>query len=404
MSSPRLPALSRAFLFAACSGTMWALAAPAPTPVVVRVRDTGQLRRALSSATPGTQILLAPGTYDGGLHVTGVEGAEGRPIVVAAADPRNPPVISGGGTGLHLVQPAHLELRDLVVTGARSNGINIDDGGTFATPAHHIVLSGLAVRNIGPDGNRDGIKLSGLDHFRVERCTIERWGSGGSGIDMVGCHEGVIEACTFRHGDQEGGSGVQAKGGSRDVTVRRSRFEHAGHRAVNLGGSTGLRFFRPKVQGYEAKGITVEGCVFVGSQVPIAFVGVDGATVRFNTIYRPTAWVLRVLQETRAEGFVPSRNGVFTDNLIVFRSAELRTHVNIGSGTAPETFRFARNLWYCEDNPARSRPSLPSTETEGVYGKDPGLTDPASGDFGVESGGPAEGIGAHVLASTERTE
>ena len=111
----------------------------------------------------------------------------------------------------------------------------------------------MVVRDIGPTGNRDGIKLSGVDDFRVEGCTVERWGSGGSGIDMVGCHRGEIVGCTFRHGDTTGDSGVQAKGGSRDVVIRRCRFEHAGQRAVNLGGSTGLAFFRPKPEGYEAR-------------------------------------------------------------------------------------------------------------------------------------------------------
>ena len=116
---------------------------------------------------------------------------------------------------------------------------------------------------------------------------------------MVGCHRGEIVACTFRHGDTVGDHGVQAKGGSSDVVIRRCRFEHAGQRAVNLGGSTGLAFFRPKPEGYEAKNITVEDCTFDGSMAPIAFVGVDGAIVRHNTIYRPRRWGFRILQETQ---------------------------------------------------------------------------------------------------------
>ena len=175
------------------------------------------------------------------------------------------------------------------MSGATGNGINIDDGGSPDTPAHHVVLRGLVVRDIGPTGNRDGIKLSGVDDFRVEGCTVERWGDRGSGIDMVGCHRGEVVGCTFRHGDRQGDNGVQAKGGSGEIMIRRCRFEHAGQRAVNLGGSTGLAYFRPRPQGYEAKDITVEDCTFVGSMAPVAFVGVDGAAVRHNTIYRPRA-------------------------------------------------------------------------------------------------------------------
>ena len=128
----------------------------------------------------------------------------------------------------------------------------------------------------------------------------------------------------------------------------------------------------------------------------VAFAGCDGSVVRFNTIYRPKRWVFRILQENRAEGFVPSRNGEFTDNLIVFRADELRTPLNTGPGAAPETFRFARNFWYCANDPGRSRPSLPAPEVGGVYGQNPRLRDPERGDFGVPPDSPAAKTGAHA--------
>ena len=74
-----------------------------------------------------------------------------------------------------------------------------------------------------------------------------------------------------------------------------------------------------------------------------------------------------------APGFVPSRNGRFTDNLVLFRSDELAQTVNIGPNTAPQTFQFARNWWYCLDQPARSRPSLPSAESGGTTGRPKGV-------------------------------
>lgn len=360
----------------------------------VTVDELGQLRRALADAGPGTTIRIAPGTYDGGLDGRGLGGEPGRPIVIRAADPSRPPVLRGGAAGLHLSGVTHLELHDLTVEGATGNGINIDDGGSPDTPTHHILLKGLVVRDIGPRGNRDGIKLSGVTDFRVEGCTVERWGDGGSGLDMVGCVRGEIVGCTFRHGDAVGDNAVQAKGGSRDIRIAGCRFEHAGHRAVNIGGSTGLAFFRPRPEGYEARDVLVEDCTFIGSMAPVAFVGVDGATVRHNTIYRPARWALRILQETREPGFVPCRNGRFTDNLIAFRSDELVVPVNVGPGTAPETFALARNAWFCLDAPERSRPLLPIAESDGLYGVDPRFVDPESGDLRLRPGGPAGDRGA----------
>jgi len=348
----------------------------------VTVRTAEELRRAAGEATPGTTVLLAPGEYRGGISLSDLKGAAGAPIVLAAADPKRPPVITGGGSGMQLSKIAHVELRDLVFAGASGNGLNIDDGGDYARPSHHLTLRRITVRDVsvGKPGNWDGIKLSGIDDFRLESCVVENWGVGGQGIDMVGCHRGVIEGCTLRHTDEERSAGVQAKGGCRDVTVRRCRFERAGSRAVNIGGSTGLEFFRPPLaswpggERWEAKDITVEGCTFIGSQAPVAFVGVDGATVRGNTLLRPGRWAIRILQETRAPGFVPCRRGVFAENVVVFRSANwAEGGVNVGPGTAPQTFTFARNRWYCEDAPERSRPRLPAPETGGVYGEKPNV-------------------------------
>jgi hypothetical protein len=367
------------------------------------VSSLGELRAALADARPGTRIRVAPGVYDGGFHAADLRGAPDRPIVVEAADPASPPVFRGGATGLHLTDPFHVEVGSLAFEGATGNGVNVDDGGTPATPARHVVLKGLRVRDVGPDGNCDGIKLSGVRDFRVEGCTVERWGRAGSAVDMVGCRDGTITSCVFRHeASASRASGVQAKGGTRDVGVRRNRFEHAGSRAVNVGGSTGLEFFRPALAEwdgprFEAKDVVVEGNVFVGSDAPVAFVGVDGAVFRFNTVHVPARWAMRILQETREEGFVPSRHGVVADNVIVFRSDRWSEGgVNVGPGTEPGSFRFARNLWFCLDAPTRTRDlvRLPSAEVDGVYGKDPGFVDAAGGDLRLRSGTPRVGADA----------
>jgi hypothetical protein len=344
----------------------------------VKVNGTAELRSAVAAAKPGTRILLAGGNYGGGFYFSNVRGESGRPIVIAAADPQQPPVFRDGNAGMHLSNPAYVELHDLVFTKLAHNGINIDDvGGTTNASARGVVLRGLRISDVGGDGNHDGIKMSGLWDFRVTGCTIERWGTrGGSAIDMVGCHRGVIEGNTIRHNNPEppNCTGVQGKGGTSDVVIRRNRFEHAGGRAVNIGGSTGLKFFRPAlVEGgehAEARNLRVEGNTFVGSISPVAFVGVDGAVVRFNTIERPGRWALRILQETKGPGFAPCRNGEFTDNTIVFESTRwAEGGVNIGAGTTANTFKFARNWWYCTDNPERSKPRLPTPEVDGVYGR-----------------------------------
>ena len=376
----------------------------AASAVSVQVGTRGELQQAVAKAQPGTRIVIAPGTYEGGLTFTRLQGSKDQPIVLAAADPARPPVIQGGGSCLHLSDPAYVELHHLVLTKGRENGLNIDDGGSPESPAHHVVLRGLVVRDIGSDRNHDGIKLSGVDDFQVEDCTVERWGQRGSAIDMVGCHNGVISDCLFREGDKVGANGVQMKGGSRDLAVRRCRFENAGGRAVNLGGSTGLPYFRPKPQGYEGRDLLVEDCTFIGSMAPVAFVGVDGATVRHNTFYRPTRWVLRVLQENQDAAFVPCRNGSFTRNIVVFQAGDLSTAVNVGPGTEPKSFQFADNFWYCIDRPESTRRAvqLPTPESGGVYGQDPRFRDAPQGDLRLTADSPARTCGPRPIQDRAR--
>ncbi len=362
----------------------------------IRVDSRAGLLSALADAGPGTTVLIAPGVYDGGLHVAGLHGEEGSPITVRAADPDDPPVFRGGTNGMQLSRVSHVVLEHLVFEGATGNGLNIDDGGVIDEPSHGVVLRGLVVREVGPRGNRDGIKLSGVVAFRIEDCTLTDWGDGGSGVDMVGCHNGIVIGCSFQRTDEGAlGSGVQMKGGTSGVRVLGCRFENAGSRMVNAGGSTGRAFFRPALEASgnaEARGLEVAGCVFVGPGTPVAFVGVDSAAVHHNTMVGPTPWVLRILQESDGEDFVPCRDGVFTDNLVVFGGDGYRRAVNIGGGTAPETFTFARNWWYHAGSPGDSRPQLPATEADGVYGRDPRVL----ADGTPAEGSPATDVGAHA--------
>src|SRR6266511_2033913 len=88
----------------------------------VTVRDATEFRRVVAEATPGTRILIAPGDYTGGFHFSNLRGETNRPIVIAAADPARPPVIKGGGTGLHFSDLVFVELDHLTLTGWSGNG------------------------------------------------------------------------------------------------------------------------------------------------------------------------------------------------------------------------------------------------------------------------------------------
>jgi hypothetical protein len=362
------------------------------------------LDRAATDATPGTAIRVHAGTYPGGAYVEGLAGTATAPIWIGGAPGEARPILEGGSEGLHLVRVRYLVVHDLEVRNTAQNGINCDDGGDYANPdaTRFVVFRGLSIHGVGATGNEDALKLSGLDDYWVLDSDFADWGTGGgSGIDHVGCHRGLIARNRFT---APGDNAVQTKGGSQDIEVRWNHITLAGgQRAVNLGGSTGLQYFRPPLSttqpNAEARDIRVIANVIVGGYAALAFVGCVDCLAAHNTIIDPEHWILRILQETTTGGgyeVLPCGGGRVVNNLVYFARGDLATWVNIGADTAPATFTFANNLWYAHDTPGASSPAtdLPVTESAPVVGQDPQLRDPGAGDYSIPTGSPAAAAGA----------
>jgi hypothetical protein len=354
---------------AACLSLFVALRADALDRIV---STTSQFSAALAAAAPGDRILLQPGVYAGG-HFR----ANLRQVTIRGADPANRAVIDGGANAIQLSDAQQVTIEHLEFRNQSGNGLNIDDGGPDATPSTDITLRNIVVRDIVTPGNHDGIKLSGVDRFLIEGVQVRNWGTGGSAVDMVGCHHGLIQNSLFVHTNTANeGTTLQPKGGSKDITFRANRIElppDAG-RAVQAGGSTGAAFFRfiDGDSSYEADEITAEGNVIIGGSSAFSWVNIDGGVFHHNFVHRPYRWVARILNENQGNDIVDTRNGQLHDNRIMYNdtSSELSTAVNVGAETLPATYSFARNRWLnvASPTPAGSTPSLPTAEQGGIYG------------------------------------
>jgi len=360
------------------------------------------IARALQGVRPGDAIRLLPGNHTAGTSIRNLSGTSNAPIWIGGVPGQKRPLIRDGSMALQLSKVRFLIIENIEITGATGNGINCDDGADYANSnaTRHLVFRNLSIHDIGTGRNNDGLKLSGVNDYFVLDCEFARMSAGGSGIDQVGCHRGVIARCTFSDASGNGGNAVQCKGGSEDIEIRADRFINAGGRAINIGGSTGLEFFRPPLStntaNVEAKNIRVLANLFRGSDAPIAFVGAANSLVANNTVIEPRRWVLRILQETvsrRGYTFLPCSQNQFINNLVYFDRSQISTPVNIGSNTESGSFEFAHNLWYAFNQPNQSTPSLPSAETNGVYGVDPRFINAAAGEYSVAANSPAAGKG-----------
>ena len=346
------------------------------------------LGRALQQARPGLRVLLLAGVYPAQGRVTDLHGTASQPIKIEGEDGAVIDV-AGGMVALHLRDPRYVVLEHLEIRHSAVHGLNIDDAGTFESPATHIIVRDVRFRAIGSGGNNDCLKMSGVNRFLVERSVFEGCRMG-EGIDMVGCHDGVVANNRFA---DIPGTAVQAKGGSADVLVHGNTFRAIGRHAVNLGGSTNPAVVRPPAARFEGARIrAVANVIEEAGAAAVAFEGCDDCVVAHNTIVRPGRWAARILAGSRDTYTVPSRRGRFVNNVVWFRASDLVAAVDARAGSEPATFAFAGNLWFAEDLPGFEGPAYPpdvSPERGAVVQQDPGFVDARRGDYRLRPGSPA---------------
>ncbi|QDT70691.1 hypothetical protein MalM25_36460 [Planctomycetes bacterium MalM25] len=347
------------------------------TPCVAVVRQastTAEFAAALAAAGPGDLINVLPGVYDGGHFRAGLTDVSIRGLT---GDPRDPQeiVFRGGVNGIQLSDAVNVTLEGLTFEQQTGNGLNIDDGGSFASPSTNLTLRNVTVRDMSASGNNDGIKLSGVTGFLIEGVRVFNWGPGGSAIDPVGSHHGLIQDSHFRSTVlTDNGSVIRPKGGSKNIELRSSLIEvpTGAGRALQAGGSTGAPFFRflDGDSGYEADDITFVGNRVVGAGSAMNWVNIDGGVVRHNDFRGPARWAMRILNEQPGAEFVDTRNGVFADNYLAYDGDTWSRAVNVGAEVDDGSFSFARNKWLntADPTPSGSTPSLPAAETDGEYG------------------------------------
>ena len=337
---------------------------------------------------PGTRILLGPGDF-GGATFTDKQGTADAPIWIEgpASDP--PARLTGAlGGGLHLIGAQYWVIRNLAISGITGQaGINVDDGSGAGKP-HHIVVDRV---NVG-SSDRACLQFSGVTDVTIRDATL---GSCDRGMMMVGVQRATIGRTTI------GGmvtAGVVLAGGSAAIEVRQSVISGIPNgRGLWIGGDSSLNEFRPALTATsgntEATDIRVFDNVIRDVKDAIECSICTSSLVAHNLLRGVTRNVLNLYQSYTSIGsfnFARSGGVRFINNAIEVDTGGLAVYE--GGSTLPATCSFSHNMWY---RPGGTwMPTLPVTESSGIYDKQSGYAD--DGRLCASANSPAAGAGAPV--------
>jgi Periplasmic copper-binding protein (NosD) len=261
----------------------------------VVVASAAQLRAAVAAARPGDQILIAPGRYRTRIRFDPRNsGSAERPVVVRARDGLGSVVIDAVGSSITIKfsGAAHVEIRDLEITGGGHHGVFFDRGAHHITIRHNRIYDNHGIRPLdshaelkgsGGQGRPADIAIVGNEIFH----RMHPPGGNFQGIDCNFCERFRIEgnylhdinsptAEPYSHYDR--GACIQMKSASRDTVIAGNRIARC-HIGIVYGGE-GLA--SPAHRG----GVIQNNLIHDSAEMAIAIVDVRDGRVYQNTLFR----------------------------------------------------------------------------------------------------------------------
>ncbi|WP_031081845.1 right-handed parallel beta-helix repeat-containing protein [Streptomyces sp. NRRL WC-3549] len=205
-----------------------ALAAGVLPATAVDVSTAAQLKAALASASPGTTIRLADGTYTGNFKATAPATAASRITLTGSA---GAVLTAGGGYGLHLNGASYWTVYGLTVTGGQK--------GIVADAATGVVIDSVTVHDLDMEGvhfrksSRNGV----IRNSRIYDTGHDGRGMGegvyvGTAGDLGDRSDGVrIEDNVI--GPGVGGENVDIKEGTTGARITGNTFDGGGLTGAN---------------------------------------------------------------------------------------------------------------------------------------------------------------------------
>ena len=142
--------------------------------------DPSSYRALLPTLLPGQRLLLAPGTYDQGLPITGLNGAPNQCIVVEGPASGPPAVFTARSccNTVSLQDSSYVAIRNLELDG-QDIPVDAVKAESPSSYAHHVTLENLYIHGHGADQQIVGINTKSIAwNWVIRRCRILGAGTG----------------------------------------------------------------------------------------------------------------------------------------------------------------------------------------------------------------------------------
>lgn len=248
------------------------------------------LNQALASASPGDEIVVTEGVYEGQVRVR-IPDITIRPAVGDAVHLTTP--ITDDNTTSTVIFDVDADgscIQDMEISGGYYYGIMFFTRWDWGDPEDRTGASNITIENCRiHDTGRDCIKITpGCDDITIVNCEIhdsgQRDDSNAEGIDCVNGDRVVIRDCWIH---DTATTGVYLKGGAMDGLVERTFVERCGSLGIVLGFDTSPEYFDLTVNPSRYENIRglVRNCIVRDTgYAGIAFYGAKDGVVVNNTI------------------------------------------------------------------------------------------------------------------------
>lgn len=326
---------------------------PTPLPVIGTTPSGGRIFRAAlglrfesvaPQLRPGDELVLDRGVHES-FTLTDLHGERDRPIVIrgeVGEEPARYPYVKGGTTGIRLVRPRHVVVRDLMAGNGEGALLTIEGETDPSKPPldANVSVSNLRLMQTNASPAQVAVRLRGVARVDLREISVKGWNDAAAVFENAS--QCSLNACMLDvERDLPQRTGVCVMQGCSQIALGGLSFAPSVGTAFRLGDCTVAGPQTPP-----ASRVLVRRCCVPESQVFAWLGAVEEAYLESNTVLDPRRSVL-----AGTDACAAPRKVLMQGNLISWTPGTLDRLGDFPPTVPPESVGLMENLWFSSELP-----------------------------------------------------